>query len=94
MQLALSCCSGNSPSSPLPTTPAIPNLMYSSDMLAILIGEIYLEKISADVYADSAAAGGLVGNRKDLEAVVYDFFLSRYGRLKAAANYFGSTILL
>ncbi len=70
---------------------AIPGLAFPLASLAILISEIYSEKIAADAFADGCSGGSSGGSSKgaddgggfgslhrpDLETVVADFFASR-----------------
>jgi hypothetical protein len=62
---------------------AIPGLLFPADSVNMMIGEIYLAKISSDGLADIAAGNDgenfvVPGHRRDLEGVVYDYMLARW----------------
>jgi hypothetical protein len=63
---------------------SIPGLLFPADSVNMMIGEIYLAKISSDGLADVAAGNDgenfvVPGHRRDLEGVVYDYMLARWG---------------
>ncbi|GFR49058.1 hypothetical protein Agub_g11084 [Astrephomene gubernaculifera] len=57
---------------------------WSFDITLVVISQVYVEKLLADIRAEEGLLGGMAGPRHSLESVLYDFFTLHFGCRPAA----------